>query len=90
MVALTGTSQLGAYPEVNLNAMLNGGLTKINVEQLVLAANESSATIKASANWENGIKSQFSGHLDQLKAQYITDVVTSDISGQFAGSFNAS
>lgn len=90
VVALTGTSQLGAYPEVNLNAMLNGGLTKINVEQLVLAANESSATIKASANWENGIKSQFSGHLDQLKAQYITDVVTSDISGQFAGSFNAS
>ncbi len=90
MLTLTGNSQLGAYPEVNLNATLNGGLTQINVERLALAANESRATIKASANWENGIKSQFSGQLDQLKAQYLTDSVTSDISGQFAGSFNAS
>ena len=87
MLTLTGKSQLGAYPEVNLNAMLNGGLTQVNVEQLALAANESSATIKASASWDNGLTSQFSGQLDQLKAQYLTDVVTSDISGQFAGSF---
>ncbi|WP_394191526.1 translocation/assembly module TamB domain-containing protein [Pseudoalteromonas atlantica] len=89
VLTLTGRSQLGAYPEVNLNAMLNGGLTQINVEQLALAANESSAMLKASANWDNGIKSQFSGKLDQLRAQYLTDVITSDISGQFAGSFEA-
>ncbi|TGE83247.1 hypothetical protein C7Y70_11200 [Pseudoalteromonas sp. KS88] len=87
VLTLTGKSQLGAYPEVNLNAMLNGGLTQVNVEQLALAANESSATIEASASWDNGLTSQFSGQLDQLKAQYLTDVVTSDISGQFAGSF---
>ncbi|MCQ8877675.1 translocation/assembly module TamB [Pseudoalteromonas shioyasakiensis] len=88
-LSLKGNSQLGAYPIVNLNADLTGGLTQITIDQLALAANESEATMKASANWQDGIKSQFSGQLKHLKAQYLTDVLTSDISGQFAGSFNS-
>ncbi len=88
-LSLKGNSQLGAYPIVNLNADLAGGLTQITIDQLALVANESQATMKASANWQDGIKSQFSGQLKHLKAQYLTDVLTSDISGQFAGSFNS-
>ena len=84
---LAGQSQLAAYPKVQLQSTLNGGLTSINVENLSLLANESKATITASASWENGIESQFSGQLANLKAQYLTDTVTSDLSGQFNGVF---
>lgn len=86
---LNGNTQFGAYPVVNLDANLNGGLTQINIDELSLLANDSSAKIKASANWQHGIKSQFSGRLSHLKAQYLTDLITSDISGQFAGSFES-
>ncbi|BDF94740.1 translocation/assembly module TamB domain-containing protein [Pseudoalteromonas sp. KAN5] len=87
---LMAQSQLAAYPKVRLESALKGGLTHINVEQLSLMANESKATLTASASWENGIESQFSGKLANLKAQYLTDTVSSDLSGQFNGVFNAS
>lgn len=80
-------SQLGAYPAVALNSKLSGSLTAINVQNLSLVANESKASIQAKANWKNGIESDFTGKLTQLKAQYLTDAVTSDISGQFKGAF---
>ena len=88
-VQLAAQSQLAAYPKVQLQSSLSGGLTNINVDNLSLLANESKATMTASANWADGIKSQFSGQLANLKAQYLTDAVSSDISGEFNGVFSA-
>ncbi|MGO2374278.1 MAG: autotransporter assembly complex protein TamB [Pseudoalteromonas prydzensis] len=86
---LAAQSQLAAYPKVQLHSSFIGGLTSINVENLSLLANESKATVTASASWVDGIESQFSGQLTNLKAQYLTDTVTSDLSGQFNGVFKA-
>ena len=88
-VQLAAQSQLAAYPKVQLQSSLSGGLTNINVDNLSLLANESKATVTASASWADGIESQFSGQLNNLKAQYLTDTVTSDLSGQFNGIFKA-
>ncbi|KTF09643.1 autotransporter assembly complex protein TamB [Pseudoalteromonas sp. 10-33] len=86
---LIATSQLGAYPAVDLNTQLTGGLTQAVLETLSIKANESSAIVKANINWQQGIKAGFKGSLSNLKAQYLTDAATSDVSGQFKGSFNA-
>lgn len=86
-LSLLAHSQLGAYPAVTLNSQITGGLTKVNVQDLSLVANESKALIQANASWEQGIQAQFTGKLTELKAQYLTDAVTSDISGQFKGAF---
>ena len=86
---LIAQSQLAAYPKVQLKSSLKGGLTQIHVDDLSLLANESKATITASARWDEGIHSEFSGQLTHLKAQYLTDALTSDLSGQFNGVFSA-
>jgi translocation and assembly module TamB len=86
---LIATSQLGAYPAVDLNTQLTGGLTQAVLKTLSIKANESSAIIKAKVDWRQGIKASFNGSLSNLKAQYLTDAATSDVSGQFEGSFNA-
>ena len=86
---LIATSQLGAYPAVDLNTQLTGGLTQAVLETLSIKASESSAIVKANINWQQGIKAGFKGSLSNLKAQYLTDAATSDVSGQFKGSFNA-
>ena len=86
---LQANSQLGAYPAVNLNTQLTGGLTQAVLKTLSIKANESSAIIKANIDWQQGIKASFNGSLSNLKAQYLTDAATSDVSGQFKGSFNA-
>ncbi|TMN83884.1 MULTISPECIES: translocation/assembly module TamB domain-containing protein [unclassified Pseudoalteromonas] len=86
---LIATSQLGAYPAVDLNTQLIGGLTQAVLKTLSIKANESSAIIKAKVDWQQGIKASFNGSLSNLKAQYLTDAATSDVSGQFKGSFNA-
>ncbi|KTD89793.1 autotransporter assembly complex protein TamB [Pseudoalteromonas sp. H71] len=86
---LIATSQLGAYPAVDLNTQLTGGLTQAVLKTLSIKANESSAIIKAKVDWQQGIKAGFKGSLSNLKAQYLTDAATSDVSGQFKGSFNA-
>ncbi|WP_166420274.1 translocation/assembly module TamB domain-containing protein [Pseudoalteromonas sp. Z1A8] len=88
-LTLLANSQLGAYPAVDLNTQLRGSLTKATLEALSIKANESSAVIKANVDWQQGIKANFNGTLANLKAQYLTDAATSDISGQFEGSFNA-
>lgn len=88
-LSLLANSQLGAYPAVDLNTQLKGSLTKATLEALSIKANDSSAVIKANVDWQQGIKANFNGTLANLKAQYLTDAVTSDISGQFKGSFNA-
>ncbi|WP_076924412.1 translocation/assembly module TamB domain-containing protein [Pseudoalteromonas sp. EB27] len=88
-LSLQANSQLGAYPAVDLKTQLNGSLTKATLQALSIKANESSATIKANVDWQKGIQASFNGTLANLKAQYLTDAVTSDISGQFKGSFNA-
>ncbi len=85
---LIATSQLGAYPAVDLNTQLTGGLTQAVLETLSIKASESSAIVKANINWQQGIKAGFKGSLSNLKAQYLTDAATSDVSGQFKGSFN--
>ncbi|KKK71300.1 hypothetical protein LCGC14_2915290, partial [marine sediment metagenome] len=87
---LMAQSQLAAYPKVQLESALKGSLTHIDVENLSVLANESKATMTASARWDKGIYSEFSGKLANLKAQYLTDTVTSDLSGQFNGVFSAS
>ena len=86
---MQANSQLGAYPAVNLNTQLTGGLTQAVLKTLSIKAHESSAIIKANVDWQQGIKASFNGSLSNLKSQYFTDAVTSDISGQFKGSFNA-
>ena len=88
-LSLTATSQLGAYPAVDLNTQLTGTLTHAQLSTLSVKANDSTAKINANVNWQQGIKADFAGTLSHLKAQYLTDAVTSDISGQFKGSFNA-
>ena len=88
-LSLQANSQLGAYPAVDLNTQLKGSLTKATLQALSIKANESSATIKANVDWQKGIQANFNGTLANLKAQYLTDAATSDISGQFKGSFNA-
>ena len=87
-LSVTGNSQLGAYPAVDLNTQLNGSLTNATLKTLSIKANDSSANIQAKVDWQNGIKADFTGALSHLKAQYLTDAVTSDISGQFKGAFN--
>jgi len=86
---LIAASQLGAYPAVDLNTQLTGSLTQAVLKTLSIKANESSAIIKAKVDWQQGIKASFNGSLSNLKAQYLTDAATSDVSGQFKGSFNA-
>ncbi|ASM49513.1 hypothetical protein PESP_a1390 [Pseudoalteromonas espejiana DSM 9414] len=86
---LDAHSQLGAYPAVTLTTKLSGSLTQAQLNTLSLNANDSSALIKGNVNWQQGIKADFSGSLNSLKAQYLTDTVTSDISGQFEGRFNS-
>ncbi|KTF17898.1 translocation/assembly module TamB domain-containing protein [Pseudoalteromonas sp. H105] len=87
-IELNGVSRLGAYPAVKLDAFIKGSLTSMVIEQLSLLANDSSAKIQASARWHDGIDSEFSIQLNNLKAQYLTDTLTSDISGQVHGAFN--
>jgi translocation and assembly module TamB len=87
-INLSGASQLGAFPAVTLDAFIKGSLTYVSMEQLSLLSNDSSAQIKASARWNEGIDSEFSVQLNSLKAQYLTDIITSDISGQVQGTFN--
>lgn len=86
-LSLFGNSQLGAYPTVNFNSQINGSLSEANLKNLALKANESQATIQANIDWQNGVSANFSGALSSLKAQYLTDTLTSDISGQFKGAF---
>ena len=88
-LTLQASSQLGAYPAVDLNTKLKGSLSKATLQALSIKANESSATINANIDWQKGIQANFNGTLANLKAQYLTDAITSDISGQFKGSFNA-
>ena len=78
-LALFGNSQLGAYPTVNFNSQINGSLSEANLKKLALKANESQATIQANIDWQNGVSANFSGALSSLKAQYLTDTLTSDI-----------
>lgn len=89
-LSLFGNSQLGAYPSVNFNSQINGSLSEANLKKLALKANDSQATIQANVDWQNGVSANFSGALSSLKAQYLTDTLTSDISGQFKGAFVAS
>ena len=89
-LALFGNSQLGAYPSVNFHSQINGSLSEANLKTLALKANDSQATIQANVDWQNGVSANFSGGLSSLKAQYLTDTLTSDISGQFKGAFVAS
>ena len=86
-LSLFGNSQLGAYPTVNFNSQINGSLSEAHLKKLALKANESQATIQANIDWQNGVSANFSGALSSLKAQYLTDTLTSDISGQFKGAF---
>lgn len=88
-LSLTGKTQLDTYPSVDLNAQLKGTLTKATLETLALKANDSAANIQAHLDWQQGIKADFSGVLANLKAQYLTDALSSDISGTFKGVFNA-
>lgn len=81
------TSRLGAYPAMLTEMQANGGLTRVKIDQLKLSANDSQATVNASADWSEGVTSQFSGTLSDLKAQYLTDAVSSNLSGKFNGSF---
>lgn len=87
-INLIAQSQLAAYPKVQIKSVLKGGLTHIKVDDLALLANDSKATMTASASWNDGIKGQFTGYLKNLKAQYLTDTLTSDVSGQLKGAFN--
>ena len=89
-LSLFGNSQLGAYPSVNFNSQINGSLSEANLKKLALKANDSQATIQANVDWQNGVSANFSGALSSLKAQYLTDTLTSDISGQFKGAFVSS
>lgn len=80
-------SQLGAYPQVSISSQLQGSLTGAKLEQLKLNANESQAIIHASVDWSKGVNTEFNGKLEHLKAQYLTDAMSSDLSGGFKGSF---
>ncbi|MDN3396633.1 MULTISPECIES: translocation/assembly module TamB domain-containing protein [unclassified Pseudoalteromonas] len=88
-LSLTGNTQLDAYPSVDLNAQLKGTLTNATLETLALKTNDSAANIQAQLDWQQGIKADFTGVLSNLKAQYLTDALTSDVSGTFKGVFNA-
>jgi translocation and assembly module TamB len=88
-LSLTGNSQLDAYPAVDLKTQLKGTLTNATLEAFSIKAHESTANIKANIDWQQGLQTDFSGTLAHLKAQYLTETVTSDVSGQFKGIFNA-
>ncbi|MBQ4831660.1 translocation/assembly module TamB domain-containing protein [Pseudoalteromonas sp. MMG010] len=82
-------SQLDDYPQVTLNTQLTGGLTQAQLNTFNIKAKDSQATISAKVNWQNAIDVSFNGALNNLKAQYLTQAVTSDLSGEFNGTFNA-
>ena len=88
-LSLKAHSQLGAYPAVVLNTQLNGSLSQAQLSTLSLKANDSSAIFKGNVNWQKGIQADFTGSLNSLKAQYLTDALTSNISGQLEGRFNS-
>lgn len=87
-VDLSLVTQLDALPAMTVKSKLQGSLTNAKLEQLSLNANDSKADINASVDWSNGVKSEFKGALSHLKAQYLTDALSSDLSGEFNGSFN--
>ncbi len=87
-VDLSLVTQLDALPAMTVKSQLQGSLTNAKLEQLSLNANDSKAEIHASVDWSNGVKSEFKGVLSHLKAQYLTDALSSDLSGELNGSFN--
>ena len=87
-VDLSLVTQLDALPAMTVKSQLQGSLTSAKLKQLNLNANDSNAVVTASVDWSNGVKSQFKGTLSHLKAQYLTDALSSDLSGEFNGSFN--
>jgi translocation and assembly module TamB len=88
-LTLSGKSQLGAYPAINVKTRLKGGLTQANLNELSIKANESVVNLMAKVDWQQGIEAQFTGSIEQFKAQYVTDQLSSDISGGFDGDFFA-
>jgi translocation and assembly module TamB len=88
-LSLTANSQLGAYPAVDLKTQLTGSLTQAQLTTLHINAHDSTANVSAKVDWQQGLKADFTGTLAHLKAQYVTDSVTSDVSGQFKGEFTA-
>ena len=88
-LTLNGNSQLADYPAAKLNVDIEGTLADAKINTFVLKAKDSSARLNGKVDWQKGVKASFNGKLSQLKAQYFTDSVSSDISGQFEGAFDS-
>ncbi|MFY8272696.1 translocation/assembly module TamB domain-containing protein [Pseudoalteromonas sp. SSDWG2] len=80
-------SQLGAYPALASSIVASGSLSDLRIDKAQLLSRDSHAQLTGTVNWQNGLDVSFRSELSNLHAQYLTDKVRTDLSGELSGTF---